>query len=105
MKEEKKTLGEKLKDLRQGRDYSQNQAADILGVSVSTISAYEVDTRQPPYDILRRYAELFHVSMDYLLGDEKKPIFNTSGLNAKDVTLISALIDNMAEKNRRIAEK
>lgn len=59
-----------LKQLRQRRGYSQVQLADMLGVSSGLIGMYEIGKRKPSYEQLEAVADLFNVSIDYLMGKE-----------------------------------
>lgn len=60
---------EVLKGLRNSRNLSQEELANIIGVSKSTIGMYEQGKRIPKADAtLRTIAEYFNVSIDYLLG-------------------------------------
>ncbi len=63
-------LAETMKNLRIGRGLSQAQMAELLGVTRSTISQYELGERSPSYEVLIRIAQYFHISTDYLLGVE-----------------------------------
>lgn len=65
--------GERLKELRLSMDYKQSDLAAILDVSTSAIGSYERCERQPTFELLRKYAKLFNVSIDYMLcnSDEK----------------------------------
>ena len=58
-----------LRDLRRSRNLSQEELAEIIGVSKSTIGMYEQGKRIPKADAtLRKLAEFFSVSIDYLMG-------------------------------------
>ena len=63
------TLGQKLSQLRRENHYTQEQLADILGVSRQAISKWESDAAYPETDKLIRISELFDCSLDYLLKD------------------------------------
>ncbi len=63
------TFGEKLSKARKENNYTQEQLADILGVSRQSISKWESDVTYPETDKLIRLSELFHCSLDYLLKD------------------------------------
>ena len=69
-------LSVRLRQLRLDKQLRQEQVARLVGVSKGAISAYETDIRQPSYDILIRLANLYRVSVDYLLGltNNPKPI-------------------------------
>lgn len=62
-------LGEKLSKLRKANNYTQEQLADLLGVSRQSISKWEQDIAFPETDRLIQMSELFHCSLDYLLKD------------------------------------
>lgn len=64
------TLGEKLSKLRKEYNYTQEQLADILGVSRQSISKWESDIAYPETDKLIKMGKLFECSMDYLLKEE-----------------------------------
>ena len=64
------TLGDKLSKLRKENNYTQEQLADILGVSRQAISKWESNITYPETDKLVRMCKLFHCTTDYLLLDE-----------------------------------
>ena len=62
-------FGVNLKKLREDAHLSQEQLADIIGVSKSTIGMYEQGKRMPNTNtILKDLASYFGVSIDYLVG-------------------------------------
>ncbi|MDD6490941.1 MAG: helix-turn-helix transcriptional regulator [Firmicutes bacterium] len=63
------TLGDKLSKLRKENNYTQEQLADILGVSRQAISKWESDIAYPETDKLIRISELYDCSLDYLLKE------------------------------------
>lgn len=64
------TLGDKLAKLRKENNYTQEQLADILGVSRQSVSKWESDIAYPETDKLIKLGELYNCSMDYLLKDD-----------------------------------
>lgn len=64
----KVTFVENLKKLRKEKKLSQKEVADAIGVARSTYTQYELGDSQPAYEILKKLAEFFDVSVDYLLG-------------------------------------
>ncbi len=58
----------RLKQLREERGLLQNDLSKLLGVSIPAIGYYENEKRDISTDILKRLAEYFDVSIDYLLG-------------------------------------
>ena len=63
-----KSVGETIADLRTEREMGQKELAAILNVSVGTISNYEKGVHFPDLDSLRKMADIFDVTVDYLLG-------------------------------------
>lgn len=86
-------IGERLKALRVKKSMTQKQVASVLGLRVSSISSYESGDRKPSYGILIKYASLFHVSTDYILGVEKKQSLDVSGLDDEQVLSLVTLIE------------
>ena len=61
-----------LKSLRKSLGLTQDELANKLEVSRSTIGMYESGSREPDYKTLGAIADFFNVSIDYLLGRTNK---------------------------------
>ena len=61
-------IGERLQELRKDHGLSQEQLAQILGVSHYTVSSYECNRSDPDDKSKIKLAQLFNVSVDYMLG-------------------------------------
>ena len=66
-------ISRKIKELRLSHDLTQKDLADYLNLTPKMVSFYELGQRVPPSDIILKLAEKFHVSTDYLLGNEDRP--------------------------------
>ena len=64
------TLGEKIKLQRKKHDMSQRDMAERLFVSRQAVSKWESDKGIPDIENLRQIAELFNISLDYLVNDK-----------------------------------
>ena len=66
---------ENIRNLRLDNSYTQKQIAQMLGISQNTYSQYEIGVLNYPIDVLIKLADLYQVSVDYLLGrtTQKKP--------------------------------
>ncbi|SFJ64548.1 Helix-turn-helix [Paenibacillus sp. UNC496MF] len=64
------TFGERLADLRKKNKLTQEQLAQRIGVSQSTLAMYETSKREPSFDTLLLISEIFDVSTDFLLGKQ-----------------------------------
>lgn len=83
-----KTLGEKIRELRTKSTMMQRDLADEVGCSTSTIGMYEQNRREPDSDTLRRIANIFGVSTDYLLGNDTPVPDNILPLKTKLIPLL-----------------
>lgn len=61
-------LGQRLRELRKEKGLLQRDVAKIIGITDSAIGHYERGARVPDPDTLRKLAEFYSVSVDYLLG-------------------------------------
>ena len=57
-----------LKILRQEYNLSQQELADKIGISKSSINMYERGEREPGIETVKRIADFFNVDVDYLFG-------------------------------------
>lgn len=64
----------RLKHLRTINHLTQLELANMLNIERSTLSSYETGRRYPTLVILIRIADVFDVSVDYLIGREKNNI-------------------------------
>ncbi len=61
-------FSKRIKELRKSKKMTQRQLADILFVDCSTVTKWETGKANPDFDKQQKLAELFNVSIDYLLG-------------------------------------
>lgn len=66
-------FGKRLSQLRKSHKLSQYDLADRLSFSRGQIANYEQGQRQPDYETLKKIADFFEVSIDYLLGRTDDP--------------------------------
>ena len=65
----------RLKDIREDNDLLQKDIADKLNISQTNYSKYELEKINIPVETLKKLAQFYGTSIDYLLGltNEKKP--------------------------------
>ena len=68
-----KDVGKRLKGLREGIGLSQAKFAEIIGSTQSSINRYENGQSEIPFALLRRYADFFDVSLDYIFARTDNP--------------------------------
>ena len=66
---------EKIRSLRKQYKYTQQELANLLGVSLRTITNYESGERYPQRrELYSRLGEIFHVDPDYFLTERDEPV-------------------------------
>lgn len=98
----------RLKALRQEKDYTQEYVANKIDIKRSAYAHYENCTREPDSETLSKIADLFDVSIDYILyrtdirkyNAEILAFNSTENLTESDLEMVRSLIENLKEKNR-----
>lgn len=80
-----------IKSLRKAKKITQKQLGDVLGVAESTISMYESGNRQPDVDTMRKIADYFNVTIDYLIGGENISSSDKDELDEKIIKIFGSL--------------
>ena len=83
-------FGERLRELLQDRNISQKEFANAIDIAPSTAGNYANGLREPDYRTLKRIAQYFHVSIDFLLGAECNEVENT---DENEVLLVFRSLD------------
>lgn len=65
-------ISERLQELRKKEGYSQEQVAEMLGLSRQAISKWESGQGKPEIDNIIKLTEIYRVSADYILLGTKK---------------------------------
>ncbi len=88
-------IAKNLSSLRRKNKLTQVQLAEKLNYSDKAISKWEKGESLPPVEVLHKICKLYGVSMDYIVGDEKKEpkIIETADLRKRylNITLLSIL--------------
>ena len=116
MNRKNRTLGEKLRELRENYDLSQQQVAAALNIDRSTYSNYELDKTRPTLESLVKLARILGVPKDALLPEDDyddpsamKDAFQPGGMVrslSKDERGMVALYRSLSRsQQRRICEE
>lgn len=81
------SIGDKLAKLRKDNNYTQEQLAEILGVSRQSVSKWESDIAYPETDKLIKLSELYNCSIDYLIKDDAENVRTNDGVEGKPVPI------------------
>lgn len=66
-----KKIGMFLKELRTEKGMTQEQLGEKIGVSNKTISRWETGSYMPPVDCLNMLSDIYHISINEILGGER----------------------------------
>lgn len=97
------TLGERLKKLRKNKKWTLQEVSEKLNLnSHSTYSNWEYDRTQPDLGTLSNLADIYDVSIDYLLtGKQKDPNFSNLGRELKFLRRIQGIsLKELSEKTK-----
>lgn len=59
---------QRLRDLREDKDLTQKEVANVLGIFTQQYSLYERGEREIPFHHAITLAKFYHVSLDYIAG-------------------------------------
>lgn len=65
-------LSNKIKALRKEHNMTQSDLAQKLNVAQGAVAMWETDKRTPDVDMLKKIADYFNVSVDYLIGNKNE---------------------------------
>ena len=65
---------QRLRDLREDKDFTQKKLADYLAVHQSTYSDYELGNLNIPVAALIKLSDFYKTSIDYLLEQTDNPV-------------------------------
>ena len=90
-------FSETLKYLRNSTQCTQKKLAEYLGLSANTVCEWEKNRSEPSIQTIRKLAEYFDVSADYLLGLE-------DDFGAITATAPTVMGDNYSLEERQLIE-
>lgn len=64
---------QRMRDLREDRDLTQDELVRLLGMPKTTYTNYEQGKREPPLCLAIRLAKFYDVSLDFLAGLTNDP--------------------------------
>ncbi|MDP4109398.1 MAG: helix-turn-helix transcriptional regulator [Bacillota bacterium] len=96
----------RLRDLREENNVKQKDLAQQLNLKPNAISKYEKNVSQPSIATLIKIAEIFHVSVDYLLGlSSIKNPYSADRFTPKEAEIIIKYRKLSKENQIRIDER
>ena len=95
-------IGAKIKELRNSCRFTKKELAELaelVGVTKSTIAAYENDSRTPSFEVLIKLATVFHVTTDTILLNRSSSILEVDGLTTEQIQVVKTIVDSFYKSN------
>lgn len=92
-------VSDRIRLLRERRGLTQSELAKQLGITRSSVNAWEQGISVPSTQCIVELAAIFKISTDYLLGVESTASINVSGLTDEDIELAHSLIERLRKKD------
>ena len=97
-------FGLRLQELREKTGYTQEQVADLIGISRSTIGGYESNISKPRISVLRKLATLYKTTTDYLLDLDPHKRIIIDDLTPEQENILESILHEF-EKARNSVKK
>ena len=94
-------LSDRIKSLRIKSGISQAELARKLNVTRSSINAWESGLSTPTTQYIVKFAKIFHVSSDYILGIENKMSINLDNFDEHEINIIYVLVEYFDSKKKK----
>lgn len=91
-------IAEKVKKLREQKGLSQAELARQLGITRSSVNAWEMGISVPSTQYIVDLAGVFEISTDYLLGVDSSSTVSVAGLTDSDILLVHSIIEHLKNK-------
>ena len=98
---DQKKIGSFLKELRKEKGITQEQLAEILGVSGRTISRWETGSNMPDLDVLIEIADYYGVELRELLDGERR----SEKMNEEMKETVLKVADYSNEEKRKLSKR
>ncbi|MBQ6272646.1 MAG: helix-turn-helix transcriptional regulator [Oscillospiraceae bacterium] len=95
-------VADRIKTLREQVGMTQTALAKQLGITRSSVNAWELGISVPSTQYIVELAALFKVSTDYLLCVDRSAAIDVSGLTEDDTELVTSLVRHLRRKNRKL---
>lgn len=91
-------IAEKVKKLKEQKGLSQVELAKLLGITRSSVNAWEMGISVPSTQYIVDLAGVFDISTDYLLGVDSSSTISVAGLTDSDILLVHSIIEHLKNK-------
>ena len=86
---------DRIRFLREKNAMTQSALAKHLGITRSSVNAWELGISVPSTQYIVELSALFNVSTDYLLGVDRTETLSLAGLAEEDIRLVYQIVDHL----------
>jgi len=95
-------VADRIKSLRESINLSQAELAKRLGITRSSVNAWELGISVPSTQYIVELSGIFKVSTDHLLCVDNTASISIRGLSETDVKIVYSLVEHLREKNLQL---
>ncbi len=95
-------IADRIKYLREAKGLTQALLAKQLGITRSSVNAWEMGISVPSTQYVVELAHIFKVSTDYLLGVDTTSTISLVGLTERDIQVVHEVVTHLKNKNAEI---
>lgn len=96
------SISNRIKELRNERNLTQKEFAELINVSTVSVSSYETGAKTPSLDMMVNISNICEVSIDWLCGlTKKKSLYNKVATYAEAFELLVTLCETKYSEDNR----
>lgn len=94
-------VADRIKALREEKGLTQTELAKQIGITRSSVNAWEMGISVPSTQYIVELSYIFKVSTDYLLCVDTSASLSVAGLTETDIQIVHSLISHLKGKNQQ----
>lgn len=91
-------VADRIKALREQKGFTQTELSRQLGITRSSVNAWEMGISVPSTQYVVELADIFNVSTDFILGVDTTSSIGVAGLSDDDIRMVYALVEHLKKK-------
>lgn len=91
-------VADRIKALREEKGLTQTDLSKLLGITRSSVNAWEMGISVPSTQYIVELAHIFKVSTDHLLCVDNSASISIAGLSEKDIQLVHNIISHLRDR-------
>lgn len=97
-------ISDRIKAIREEQGMTQARLASRLGITRSSVNAWEMGISVPSTQYIVELANVLKVSTDYLLGVDKTATISVAGLSEEDTKIVYSLVKHLRQIRNLMVE-